>query len=211
MMASASISTRQRGSSSPATTTMVAAGRTSANTAPCARPTASASNRSVMNILVRTTSPGPAPSSESAVRIISRHRCAWTSASGAQLPSGQIGAVPETTTRWSARTARLKPIEDSNGEPDLTRWRSLAMSQSCPRLTGSWATHCSCGAGLPITAMSSTPLTGVTPAPAARTPPPRGGAGFSLHLVESAARNCYRVLGRAGSRQRATPTGATPA
>lgn len=38
-----------------------------------------------------------------------------------------------------------------------------------------------------------------------------GGAGFSLHLVGRAARNCYRVLGRAGSRQQATPTGATPA
>lgn len=41
-----------------------------------------------------------------------------------------------------------------------------------------------------------------------------GGAGFSLHLVGRAARNCYQVgprPRRLGSRQRATPTGATPA
>ena len=45
--ASASISTCQRGSRSPATTTIVEAGRTSPKTSPCARPIASQSAASV--------------------------------------------------------------------------------------------------------------------------------------------------------------------
>src|SRR3546814_5214970 len=56
MMASASISTFHSGRSSADTTTIVAAGRIAPNTAPCARPTRSASAGSVMNMRVRTTS-----------------------------------------------------------------------------------------------------------------------------------------------------------
>jgi hypothetical protein len=76
MSASASISTFQRGSSRPATTTIVAAGRMSANTAWWARPTASWSSASTMNMRVRTTCSGPAPTSSSAATTISRHRAA---------------------------------------------------------------------------------------------------------------------------------------
>ena len=54
--ASASTSTLQAGSNNPATTTMVAAGRTSPNISACTAPTASASDAAVMNIRVRTTS-----------------------------------------------------------------------------------------------------------------------------------------------------------
>jgi hypothetical protein len=56
--------------------------------------------------------------------MISKQRRAWISGSGSQLPSGQIGAVPETMTRLPTRTARLNPIDDSNGDPDRMRFRS---------------------------------------------------------------------------------------
>ncbi len=76
----------------------------------------------MMNMRVRTTSRGSAPASRSAVTMISKHRRAWTAASGSQDPSGQIGAVPDTSTRSPARTARLIPMRGSYGEPDDT-WR----------------------------------------------------------------------------------------
>ena len=50
--------TFQRGSRKPVTTTIVAAGRASPKTSACAAPTASPSAGSVMNMRVRTTSPG---------------------------------------------------------------------------------------------------------------------------------------------------------
>src|SRR3546814_2707098 len=78
IMASASISTFHSGRSRPATTAIVAAGRTSPNTAPCARPTRSASAGSVMNMRVRTTSAGEPPSAASASAMIVRQRAACT-------------------------------------------------------------------------------------------------------------------------------------
>ncbi len=52
--------------------------------------------------------------------MISKQRRAWAPASGAQEPSGHTGAVPDTSTRSPTRTARLKPMEASNGDPELT-------------------------------------------------------------------------------------------
>jgi hypothetical protein len=40
---------------------------------------------------------------------------------GSQEPSGQIGPVPETSTRSPIRSARLKRIVSSNGDSELTR------------------------------------------------------------------------------------------
>lgn len=56
--------------------------------------------------------------------MISRQRRAWTSGSGSHEPSGHTGAVPDTSTRSPTRTARLKPILGSQGEPDETRRRA---------------------------------------------------------------------------------------
>ena len=53
--------------------------------------------------------------------MISRQRRAWISGSASQEPSGQIGAVPDTSTRSPTRSARLKPISPSWGEPEATR------------------------------------------------------------------------------------------
>ena len=95
-----------------------------------------------MNIRVRTTSAKPAPSSERAAPAISKQRRAWSFASSGQLPSGQIGAVPDTTMRSPTRTARLKPIVSSNGEPEDTSlrwaisevsWRSTPDDKVIPR------------------------------------------------------------------------------
>jgi hypothetical protein len=66
-----------------------------------------------INMRVRMMSPRVAPASASAAKMISRHRRAWTSGSGSQDPSAQIGAVPDTTTRSATRTARLNPIDAS--------------------------------------------------------------------------------------------------
>src|SRR5262249_34389736 len=74
-MASASISTNQRGSRSPVTT-HVDAGRMPEKTSPCARAISSQSSADVMYIRVRTTSSGRAPASCSAATMISRHRLA---------------------------------------------------------------------------------------------------------------------------------------
>src|SRR2546430_11926294 len=74
---------------------------------------------------VRTTSSTEAPASPRAVAMISKHRLAWTYGSGSTDPSGQTGAVPETMTRSPMRIARQKPIVFSNGEPELTRRRSV--------------------------------------------------------------------------------------
>ncbi len=85
---------------------MVETGRTSPNTSPWTRPTASPTEALVTNIRVRTTCSRPPPASPIAVRMISRHRRAWAAGSGSQEPSGQIGAVPDTSTRSPTRTAR---------------------------------------------------------------------------------------------------------
>src|SRR6266576_1045207 len=74
---------------------------------------------------VRTTSPRPAPASARAASMISRHRRAWTPGSGSQEPSGQTGAVPDTSTRSPTRTARLNPMVGSKGDPEDTRCRSV--------------------------------------------------------------------------------------
>src|SRR2546423_4208627 len=73
-IASASTSTRQRGSRSAETTTIVLAGRTSPKNSPCARPTSSQSAASTRNVRVRTTSSSVEPVSSSAVATICRHR-----------------------------------------------------------------------------------------------------------------------------------------
>jgi hypothetical protein len=70
---------------------------------------------------VRTTSVIEAPASVSAASMISRQRRVCTAASSGQLPSGHTGAVPDTSTLLSTRTARLNPIRGSNGEPEDTR------------------------------------------------------------------------------------------
>src|SRR2546430_11984493 len=74
---------------------------------------------------VRTTSPRPAPASARAASMISRQRRAWTPGSGSHEPSGQTGAVPDTSTRSPTRTARLNPMVGSKGDPEDTRCRSL--------------------------------------------------------------------------------------
>jgi hypothetical protein len=74
-IASASISTNQRGSSSRVTT-HVAAGRISPKTSPWARATPSQWAASVTNMRVRTTSSGRAPASASAATMMSRQRLA---------------------------------------------------------------------------------------------------------------------------------------
>lgn len=121
--ASASIPSFHRGSSSPATMTMVAAGRISPNSCPCTVLTCSAAAASVRNMRVRTTAVRSVPASASAVSMISKHRRAWMAASSGQDPSGQTGPVPDTSTRGPARTARENPIVASNGDPDVMRWR----------------------------------------------------------------------------------------
>ena len=50
---------------------------------------------------------------------------ACTAGSGSTLPSGQTGAVPLTAIVVPTRTARLKPMLDSNGDPDRACWRSM--------------------------------------------------------------------------------------
>src|SRR3989440_10342221 len=74
---------------------------------------------------VRTTSSTVAPASPRAVTMISKHRLAWMYGSGSTDPSGQTGAVPDTTTRSPMRMARQKPIVFSKGDPELTRRRSV--------------------------------------------------------------------------------------
>jgi len=66
-----------------------------------------------------------ASSSSSAARAISQQRRAWAEGSGSTRPSGHTGAVPETETVLPTRTARLKPIEPSNGDPERARRRSM--------------------------------------------------------------------------------------
>src|SRR6266540_4688249 len=105
---------------------MEATGRTPAKTAPWARPTASQSAASTRYMRVRTTCSGPAPASARAAVMISRQRAACACGSGSQEPSGQTGAVPATSTRSPTRSARLKPITGSKGDPDETRARPSA-------------------------------------------------------------------------------------
>ena len=105
--------------------TIVAAGRTSPRTSACALDTASTDAGPVTNMRVRTTWSMRAPASTSAASMISKHLFAWAYGSGSTEPSGQTGAVPETITRSPTRMARENPILLSNGDPELTRLRSL--------------------------------------------------------------------------------------
>src|SRR5262249_44328570 len=98
--ASASISTRQRGSTSAETASIVLAGRISPKNSPCARPTSSQSATSVRKIRVRTTFSSVAPASSSAVAMIWRHRRARPEAAfGSSSPPGLTGggAAPDPT------------------------------------------------------------------------------------------------------------------
>jgi len=71
-------------------------------------------------IRVRITSSSAPPARSIACRMISRHRCICpaTSPGWATEPSSAIGAVPDTAINGPIRTAREKPIDASNGEPD---------------------------------------------------------------------------------------------
>src|SRR6478672_8633043 len=105
--ASSSISTSMAGSRRPATTTMVAAGRTPPSRVPWARPTASQSARSVTYIRVRTTSASVPPSRVSAARAASRATSAWAPASPGWVTAPSTTAVQPETCTWSpTRTAR---------------------------------------------------------------------------------------------------------
>ena len=73
-----------------------------------------------MYMRVRTTSSSEPPASANAAAMIAKHRRAWSPASSGQRPPSTTGPVPETTTRSPTRTARLKPMVGSNGEPDDT-------------------------------------------------------------------------------------------
>lgn len=56
--------------------------------------------------------------------MISKQRRACSPGSSGHDPSGQIGPVPDTSTRSPTRTAREKPMLASNGEPDVTFLRA---------------------------------------------------------------------------------------
>src|SRR4030081_3616449 len=68
-----------------------------------------------------------------------RFACTW--GSGSQEPSGQTGAVPETSTRGPTRSALLNPMVDSKGEPDETRCRSSMASTSSDLTLGNQRRH----------------------------------------------------------------------
>ena len=57
--------------------------------------------------------------------MISRQRSACRPTSESHDPSGQTGAVPETTIRSPRRTALEKPMLRSNGDPDCALLRSM--------------------------------------------------------------------------------------
>lgn len=52
--------------------------------------------------------------------MISRQRRVCAAGSGSHDPSGHTGAVPDTKTWLPARSAREKPMVDSNGDPEET-------------------------------------------------------------------------------------------
>lgn len=62
--------------------------------------------------------------------MISMQRAAWALTSGTHEPSGQIGAVPDTSTRSPTRTALEKPTLSSNGDPELVLVRSMPLANS---------------------------------------------------------------------------------
>src|SRR6185503_6786863 len=109
--ASTSISTIMSGLTSALTSTIVAAGRMSRNTCPCARPTASQREMSVTYIRVRTTSRKLAPASWSAFSMLRKHwtACAYGSPLPTIAPSSPVAVVPETLTYPPIRTAREYP------------------------------------------------------------------------------------------------------
>src|SRR5437763_3890984 len=81
-----------------------------------------------MNMRVRSTSLHPAPALANASPMISKQRRACAPASAGQDPSDHTGPVPETSTRFPARSAREKPMVGSYGEPELTRCRRSALA-----------------------------------------------------------------------------------
>ena len=68
----------------------------------------------------------PVRGGDDAARQISQQRRAWTAGSGSTEPSGHTGAVPLTATVAPTRTARLKPMEDSKGDPERAEVRVMA-------------------------------------------------------------------------------------
>ena len=115
--ASSSTSTRHCGSSRPATTTMVLAGRTSLKTSPWTAPTASASARWDDQLTGTDHVGGRAPEVTERPSATPQHRWAWTAGSGSTLPSGHTGAVPLTATVSPTRTARENPDRRLRGRP----------------------------------------------------------------------------------------------
>ena len=107
--ASASISTRRRGSIRLLTSTSVVAGRILPNTSPCTWPSASASAMSVTNIRVRTTSSRHAPALCKDSSIMPKICFAWArilpSPTTLLLPSTAV--VPEMKICAPVRTALL--------------------------------------------------------------------------------------------------------
>lgn len=57
--------------------------------------------------------------------MISKQRRAWSPTSSGHDPSDQTGPVPDRRTRFPTRTARLKPIVGSYGDPEEISVRSV--------------------------------------------------------------------------------------
>ena len=70
---------------------------------------------------VRTMSSRVAPPCSSALRMISKHRRACGAAPSGHPPPGRTGPVPDTRSLSPTRSARLKPMVGSKGEPDAMR------------------------------------------------------------------------------------------
>ena len=68
--------------------------------------------------------------------MISKQRRACRPASAGHSPSEKTGPEPETRTRFPTRTARLKPIVGSKGDPELTSWRATMRPILTPRRPG---------------------------------------------------------------------------
>jgi hypothetical protein len=134
--------------------TIVAAGWTSSKSSPCTALTASAAAGSVKYIRVRMTAERSVPASPSAVLMISKQRRACSPGSVGHEPSGQIGPVPDTSTRSPTRTAREKPMLGTNGEPDVTFLRACTPqvwqgARLCPMAIGLRHSRATAGRGVP--------------------------------------------------------------
>src|SRR5690606_13419394 len=123
MIASASISTFQRGSAKAEIATRVPVGRVALSARLNAALTVIASAMSVTNMRIRTTSPMCPPSCSICSRINWKQRSAWASALSLTEPSASTPTVPETAIVLPTRIARVKPISSSKGESAGMRWR----------------------------------------------------------------------------------------